>query len=514
MSSPLVSIDSLSKRYGDHLANDQVSLAINSGEIHALLGENGAGKSTLVKMLFGSVAPDEGQIYWQGEAVEITSPTVARGFGIAMVFQHFSLFPALNVAENIALAQPSSVSIADVRKSLKDISARWDVSLDLSCEVGSLSVGEQQRLEVIRALMVSPKLLIMDEPTSVLTPQEADRLFDLLRRLKQDGTAILYISHKLDEIMALADKVTVLRGGKVIDTLDPSASNPEKLAEMMVGKRVPSLRRNTAEKPVAAAPVMTVDCLSFTPPQGTVLTDISFNLYGGEILGIAGIAGNGQNTLLSVLSGEAQMHEKNSIRLNGAAIGHLGISERRALGIEAVPEQRLGHAAVGSMSLIENGFLTQGYGQKKTGGVVAKFASVLNHHPRQHAQFSQRIITEYDVRCHGDNPRADFLSGGNLQKFILGRSLLRTPKVAIIAQPTWGVDIGAATAIRQKLVDMARQGMAVLLISQDLDELMTLADRVAVLSGGCLTPPMASEDLTSSEIGLMMAGVSQHEAVG
>ena len=510
MSEPaaLLNARSICKRFGDFTANDAVSLTIAPGSIHALLGENGAGKSTFVKMLYGVMQPDEGEFIWQGDACRIISPKAARAMGIAMVFQHFSLFPALTVAENIALALDADRSPAQLRRDIIDAAQRWGLQIDPDHPVGALSVGEQQRVEILRCLLQDPKLLIMDEPTSVLTPQETTQLFTVLRRLADDGCAILYISHKLDEIMALADTATILRHGRNVGEVTPKKSSTRKMAEMMVGSSVDWIERrpddgsgNDADDGKA---LMKISGLN-RPAEShfaTALQSISMDIRHGEIIGIAGVSGNGQEELAEALSGEWRSGTADAISFESTAVGHLGPDARRRLGIETVPEERNGHAAVTAMSLADNTFLTR-YSRYAAGLSWIRRIFV---NPASAQDDAHKIVAENDVRTPHENPLASQLSGGNLQKFIMGRMLVSTPKLAIVNQPTWGVDVGAATAIRRALISLADNGCSIVLISQDLEEILSLAHRIGVLHEGRLSPLQDAARLTAEEIGLLMGG--------
>ena len=514
MTTPLLDARAISKHFGDFTANDAVDFSIEAGTIHALLGENGAGKSTFVKMLYGVLSPDQGAFYWHGDAVTITSPKAARAMGIAMVFQHFSLFPALTVAENIALALDDAPSLSELSNRISDASERWGLAIDPERPVGDLSVGEQQRVEILRCLLQDPKLLIMDEPTSVLTPQETVRLFDVLRRLANDGCAVLYISHKLDEIMALTSKATILRGGKNVGDVIPKESSTRAMAEMMVGDKVDWIERRTTASDENAQTIFSVTGLT-RPAASTFATplhDISFHVRKGEILGIAGISGNGQEELVEALTGEWRCPENHMITFNGTAIGQASPEDRRRLNIEMVPEERNGHAAIPDMSLVENTFLTH-YGRdhqdQQTG-----FWRRITRHPDQCAETAKTIIADHDVRTPHSNPMARQLSGGNLQKFIMGRSLITTPQLMIIAQPTWGVDVGAATMIRHNILALAADGCSIVLISQDLEEIFSLSTRIAVLNEGHLSTVHDAIDLSAEDVGLLMGGKSNTEYAG
>lgn len=492
----LLELDGLTKSYPGVRANDGVSFTIDKGEIHALLGENGAGKSTLVKTIYGLVRPDAGTMHMAGAAFAPDSPHAARASGVAMVFQHFSLFEALTVAENVALGMEKPPSMSELSKRILDVSHAYGLPLEPTRIVGDLSAGERQRVEIIRCLLQDPKLLIMDEPTSVLTPQEVEILFATLRQLSAEGTAILYISHKLEEIRTLCEGATILRGGKVVGNCNPRERSARELAELMVGATLHQTRR---PKRLQGDPVVRVRGLSLPPASafGPALRDVDFTLHAGEILGIGGVAGNGQEELLATLAGE-RPSAAGTVELDGEDISKLGPEARRALGVLSAPEERLGHAAVPDMSLTENAILT-GVTRKSLarGGFVNRAAAT---------EFAREIITKFDVRVPGPEVAARALSGGNLQKFVIGREVLQDPKVLIVNQPTWGVDASAASAIRQSLMDLAAKGAAIIVISQDLDELLEIADRFAALNEGRLAPPRSTFGLSVEEIGLMLGG--------
>ena len=496
MTQPLLSIQGVTKAYPGVVANDSVSFDIQPGEVHALLGENGAGKSTLVKMIYGLVKPDAGRMILHGAAYEPASPHAARNSGIAMVFQHFSLFEALNVAENVALGMENPPPMGTLAQRIREVSETYGLPLDPARLVGDLSAGERQRVEIIRCLLQDPNLLIMDEPTSVLTPQEVEILFETLRKLSAEGTAILYISHKLEEIRALCDAATVLRLGKVVGACTPREKSARELAEMMVGQLLHTPDRGAKEMGDVALAVSDLSVASQNP-FGTALKGISFEVRRGEVLGIGGVAGNGQDDLLAALSGEL-ITRPDTIRLGHQPVGGLGPNDRRRLGILCAPEERLGHAAAPDMSLTENALLTGAIreGLSKNG--------FLNWGKAR--DFAEKIIETFDVRTPGPGRAARSLSGGNLQKFVIGREILQRPEVLVVNQPTWGVDAAAAAAIRQALLDLASAGAAIIVISQDLDELMEVADRFAALNEGRMSAPRPTQGLTIDEIGLMMGG--------
>src|ERR1700736_2521516 len=497
---PLLQTVGLTKRYGDFLANDKIDIDIWPGQIHALLGENGAGKSTLVKAIYGLIQPSDGEMRWQGEKMTLSGPSEARARGIGMVFQHFSLFDNLTVAENVALGLDGKESFKDMSARLEEVSNVYGLPLDPKREVWQLSVGERQRIEIVRALMQNPKFLILDEPTAVLTPQEADQLFVVLGRLKSEGRAILYISHKLEEVKRLCDTATILRGGKKIATCNPQMETAASLARMMVGADIKAVKAAAGRQTTVPRLVVNDLCLEPHDPHGVRLEHISLELKGGEILGIAGVAGNGQDELFAALSGERRAQSPSAVVIDGQPAGHLSVTERRKRGAAFVPEERLGHGTAPRMKLSDNALLT---GHAASGmvnhGFIDKGATLA---------VVDRTTTAFDVRKAKRDPEAASLSGGNLQKFIVGREILREPGVLVVSQPTWGVDAGAAATIRQALLDLAARGTAVLVISQDLDELTEIADRIAVIFHGRLSPPLSAAEATRERLGLLMGGAS------
>jgi ABC-type uncharacterized transport system ATPase subunit len=498
--SPLLAVRGITKRFGSFTANDNITLGLSPGEIHALLGENGAGKSTLVKMLYGLLAPTEGEILWQGGPIKLPNPNAARALGIGMVFQHFSLFDNLTVAENIALVMPPSERLQDVPGKIEGISRAYGMGLEPNRPVWSLSAGERQRIEIARCLLQDPKVLILDEPTSVLTPQEAEKLFETLDRLKAEGRALLYISHHLEEVKRLCDRATILRLGKLVGTCDPRVETPRSLAALMVGSQIMEVRAAGAHE--LGKERLVVANLDAPSPSlhGVSLKGVSLAVKGGEVFGVAGVAGNGQSELFANLSGEILARRPDSILIDGAPVGTLGISERRKLNAGFVPEERNGHAAAPDFTLSENIVLT-GHGSNDL-----TQAGFINR-PAARAQ-SQKVIAAFDVRKSGADPLARTLSGGNLQKFVVGREILREPALLVINQPTWGVDALAAATIRQALLDLCARGAAVLIISQDLDELFEISDRIAVIHTGELSPALPARATTREEIGLLMAGMA------
>ncbi len=498
---PLLSLSGLTKAYPGVVANDHVSLEIAPGEVHALLGENGAGKSTLVKMIYGLVKPDSGTMQMNGAPFTPSEPRAARAAGVGMVFQHFSLFDALTVAENIALGMENAPKMSALSAQITAVSQTYGLPLSPERIVGDLSAGERQRVEIIRCLLQEPKLLIMDEPTSVLTPQEVEILFKTLRKLSAEGTAILYISHKLEEIRSLCDSATILRLGKVVGECIPRETTARQMAEMMVGKLLHTPTRAGQE---AGEVVLALTGLSAPAPNafGIALKEVALELRAGEVLGIGGVAGNGQDELLAALSGERPV-KAGMIAYRGVDIGPLGPVARRKLGLLAAPEERMGHAAAPDMSLTENAMLTGAQREGLDHGGFLDWPAA--------TRFANAVIERFDVRTAGPHAAARSLSGGNLQKFVIGREVMQRPDVFVVNQPTWGVDASAAAAIRQALLDLAKGGAAVIVISQDLDELMEISDRFAALNEGRLTPPRAAQGITVEEIGLMMGGAHDLE---
>ena len=486
----------ISKRYPAVLANDRISLQVNPGQIHAILGENGAGKSTLVKIIYGSVQPDQGDILFDGRPVHIRNPQQARQLGISMVFQHFSLFDTLSVAQNVWLGLDKSLPLAEVTRRIRDKAAAYGLDLEPERLVHTLSLGEMQRVEIIRALLCEPRLLILDEPTSVLTPQAVDKLFAVLRQLVAEGCSILYISHKLHEIRALCTHCTVLRGGKVTGECDPREQTNASLSQMMIGSEPPALVHSERS---AGQLVLDVRQLSLSrlDPFGTSLTAIDLQVHQGEIVGIAGVSGNGQRELLYALSGEDTRSNSDSIRLGGHAVGNQGPVRRRSLGLHFVPDERLGRAAVPGLSLAHNLLLTRSEAISHSGWINMTAL----------AAQAQSIIARYQVKAGGPGAAAQSLSGGNLQKFIVGREIDAAPALLIVSQPTWGVDVGAAAQIRVALVALRDAGCAVLVVSEELDELFELSDRMHVMAQGRLSPSLSRAQATVVRIGSWMSGL-------
>jgi simple sugar transport system ATP-binding protein len=472
---------------------------VKPGEIHAVLGENGAGKSTLMKIIYGVTHPTEGRISWEGRQVAVESPAHARDLGIGMVFQHFSLFETLTVAENVALALPGKPELGELARRIESVSEKYGLPVDPRRHVHALSVGERQRVEIIRCLLQNPRLLIMDEPTSVLTPQAVRKLFETLRQLSAEGCSILYISHKLDEIRELCHSATVLRGGKVTGHCIPAEETPQSMAAMMIGKELPRCEHGAAHQTEEIRLRLAGHSHASDDPFCTDLQDVHMDVRAGEIVGIAGVSGNGQQELQRALSGEEPLGERFPVQICGSEAGRLSPSRRRALGMAVVPEERLGRGAVPGMSLTDNAILTAARTQGLLAGGFLRFGAA--------RAFAQTCIDKFDVRCGGAGAAAKSLSGGNLQKFIMGREILQAPKLLVCAQPTWGVDVGAAAFIRQSLIDLRNAGCAVLVVSEELDELFEICDRIAVIAKGRLSPTRPAAETTVEDIGVWMSGM-------
>jgi general nucleoside transport system ATP-binding protein len=488
----------ITKRYPSVVANDDVSLTVMPGEIHAVLGENGAGKSTLMKIIFGAVRPDAGEILWNGQPVTVRNPKEARDLGVAMVFQHFSLFDTLTVAENVSLGLDGSMPLDALTRRIREKADEYGLELDPLRPVHTLSVGERQRVEIVRALLTDPKLLILDEPTSVLTPQAVERLFVTLRKLAATGCSLLYISHKLDEIRTLCTQCTVLRGGKLTGVVDPRGETTAGLSRLMIGSEPPRLEHRPVQR---GQTVMQLASLSLAKEDqfGVTLEDVSLQVDAGEVLGIAGVSGNGQQELLAALSGEDPRSDPQAVRLFGEGIGALDPHERRERGLHFVPEERLGRGAVPALSLAQNMLLTRaGRDTVGTGGWI-------NH--RRVNELAKGIIDRFKVKAGGVDAAAKSLSGGNLQKFIVGREIDAKPKMLIVAQPTWGVDVGASAQIRAAILKLRDEGCAVLVISEELDELFEISDRLQVIANGRLSPSIDTAKATREQIGEWMSGL-------
>jgi simple sugar transport system ATP-binding protein len=499
MTHPRLQLIGITKSYPGVVANSDVALTVMPGEIHAVLGENGAGKSTLMKIIYGSVKPDSGEMLLNGQLMNIRNPKEARANGISMVFQHFNLFDTMTVAENVWLGLTRS-SLDQVVASIVAKAQEYGLDVDPARPVHTLSVGEMQRVEIIRALLTRPELLILDEPTSVLTPQAVEKLFVVLRTLAAEGCSILYISHKLHEIRELCSACTVLRGGKVTGVCNPSQESNASLSRLMIGAEPPQLEHRPQK---AGAPVLTVKALHLAREDqfGVDIDGIDLQVCAGEVVGIAGVSGNGQKELLYALSGEDCRAPKGSVTIGTSDVSAMHPGDRRKRGLHFVPEERLGRGAVPTLSLAHNLLLT------RTGSIAWRrfFGGWIR--VRQLEEHATRIIQAFNVKAGGARAVARSLSGGNLQKFIVGREIDAKPELFIVSQPTWGVDVGAAAQIRGEILALRDAGCAVLVVSEELEELFEVSDRLHVIARGRLSPAIAVAEATVEKIGEWMSGL-------
>jgi ABC-type uncharacterized transport system ATPase subunit len=492
------------KRFPGVVAVNHVDFEVNAGEIHALLGENGAGKSTLMKMLYGFYTPDEGRIVLNNHEVKIRSPQDAIRHGIGMVHQHFMLVPSLTVAENVALGMKSSrgwrLDLDRVAKRIQELSESYNLKVDPHIPIWQLAVGEQQRVEIVRALYKGAELLILDEPTAVLTPLEVEDFFTILRKLAEDGRAIIFISHKLHEVLAISQRITVLRDGQRVDTISTNAATRLKLAELMVGRQV-ILEYERAD--VTSQPEqLTLINVSAINDRGSMgLRDVSLSVCGGEIVGVAGVSGNGQSELAQVISG-LRPAQNGTIRVSGKEVTRSTPTTLNALGLAYIPEERMIDGVIKEFTVAEN-FVLQDHGRKPyaRGGLFLNFRVI--------AKTCLDAVHRYEIKTPGTDVPIKQLSGGNIQKLILARELSRQPKVLIAAQPTRGVDIGASQYIHLRLLEERSKGTAILLISEDLDEILALSDRIAVMYEGRIVGIIPREAVDMRQLGAMMAGASE-----
>lgn len=503
MNTPVLEISGVSKRFGQTLANDDISLCLGKGEIVALLGENGAGKTTLMSILFGHYVPDAGRVRVDGRDLPPGTPRAAIRAGIGMVHQHFSLAPNLTVLENVTTGTESLWSLrsrwTQARARLLSIAERFGLKVDPDARLGDLSVGEQQRVEILKALYNDARILVLDEPTAVLTQIEAERLFATLKDMAAQGLSLIFISHKLDEVMSTADRIVVLRGGRHVAERLAAETSKAELAELMVGRTV----TRPVREPSTPGDIV-LEAAAVTVRVGGVdrLKAIDFRLRAGEVLGIIGVSGNGQASLAQLLSGTLAK-TSGDLLLFGQAVGALSVADVVAQGIGRIPEDRNKDGVIGEMAIWENVVLERLADFSKNGLVQRASGKAL----------AQRVIDQFDVRGGSPASRIRLLSGGNMQKLILGRNLINRPRILLAAQPARGLDEGAVAAVHERILEARRQGTAVLLISEDLDEVMALADRIQAIVGGRLSPPIPAEEASARRLGLMMSGEWEKEVV-
>jgi len=496
----------VTKTFPGVLANDRVCFDIHQGEVHALLGENGAGKSTLMRQLYGLYKPDDGEIKINGKVVSFNSPADAIAAGIGMIHQHFMLVPTFSVAENVALGLKSTreplKDLDKVSNRINELSKLYGLKVDPSAYVWQLSVGEQQRVEIIKALYRGASLIILDEPTAVLTPQEVDDLFNTLRQMAEDGHSLVFISHKLNEVLAISQRVTVLRDGRVIGTRNTNEVTKNELVKMMVGREV----RPLAPQPLKPGPVcLEIKGLKAMGDRGTeALRGIDLEIHSGEIVGLAGVSGNGQRELAECLAGVRKV-SAGSILLDGMDATSMDVKERVDAGLAYIPEERMRDGAIREFSVEENIFLHDHASPRFTHGMFLDFTRMKD--------FASSLVRSFSVKTPSLDTPIKNLSGGNIQKLIMARELSRQPKLLLAAQPTRGVDIGATEYIHQRLLQQREEGTAILLISEDLDEIIELSDRIAVLYEGRIMGIVERDQATQEQIGLMMAGIMMNEAM-
>tara|TARA_B100000287_G_scaffold386512_2_gene394415 strand:+ start:456 stop:1982 length:1527 start_codon:yes stop_codon:yes gene_type:complete len=500
----LLEMKGVTKRFPGVVANNNVDLDVRYGEVHTLLGENGAGKSTLVKILFGLYQADEGEILLRGEPINIDSPSAAIDSRVGMIHQHFMLVPPLTVCENVALGIPSKrrpfTDLETVADRISSISNEHGLAVDPSVKVEHLSVGEQQRVEIIKALYRDAELLVLDEPTAVLTPKEVEDLFIILRRMADSGKGLIFISHKLREVMSLSDRITVLRDGEVVGETTPSETNRQELAQMMVGRDV-RLAPDLPETKLGEKRLAVSDLTVAGDNETVAVNKVSFEIYEGEILGIAGVSGNGQRELAEAIAGLREIQEGGNIELDGSDVSDCSTNERRKRGLGFIPEERIPDGAIPDFTVSENLVLVNHGDEAYTKRGFFSFEAIKNN--------NTELVNDFDVKTPSIETPTSSLSGGNIQKVILARELSAKPNFLLACQPTRGVDIGAAEYIHNRLIEQRKLGTATLLISEDLDEVIGLSDRIAVMYEGEIIAIVSGEDAERNKIGLLMAGVKE-----
>lgn len=502
----VIEMRDITKQFGDFKANDNINLQIKKGEIHALLGENGAGKSTLMNVLSGLLQPTSGQIYMDGKPVDFSGPTDASRRGIGMVHQHFMLVDAFTVTENIILGdEPAKVGILDKKvaaQDIKKISKQYGMEVNPKALISNISVGMQQRVEILKTLYRGANILIFDEPTAVLTPQEIDDLILTMKELVKEGKSIIIITHKLDEIKKVADRCTVIRRGKSIDTVTVKDVSSQQLADLMVGRSVSFKTEKEAAHP--KQPVLEINDLVVKESRGLeAVKKLSLEVRAGEVLGIAGIDGNGQTELIQAITG-LRKSESGTVKIAGKDVTNLKPRQITETGVGHVPEDRHKYGLVLEMSLADNIALQSYYHEpfSKTGVLNRKYID----------EYARKLIAEYDVRTTGENAAAASLSGGNQQKAIIAREMDRNPELLIVSQPTRGLDVGAIEYIHKRLIEQRNAGKAVLVVSFELDEILNVSDRIAVIHAGQIVGIVDPKETSENELGLLMAGYSLEEA--
>ena len=495
----LLKVEKITKKFGDFYANDQISFEVKKSEVLAILGENGAGKTTLMNILFGHYTPDAGNVNFEGNAIEFGNTNNAIKLGIGMVHQHFTLAENLTVLENIIIGRQSIFSLSlpkrQARVKILELSKKFGLPIDPDELVANLSVSEKQRIEILKTLFLDCKLLILDEPTAALTPQETDALFSTIRNMIETGLSVILISHKLNEILAVSDRIMVLRNGSSVGEIDTNSADREKIAEMIVGKKIDYPQKKKIPR---KSKVLSLVDVSYNKTDAPNLSKVNLDLYGGQILGIAGVAGNGQTTLAKILSGHFKPTQ-GKIVFEEAKSVHASPKSFMDLGVAYIPEDRNSDGIVGDMEIWENAIMTEMDDSylRNSLGIINKKTSF---------DRSKNLCETYDVRMQSIRQRSRLLSGGNVQKLLLGRWLMRKPKIIIACQPTRGLDEGAIASIQNLLLKAQQNGSAIILISEDLDELLTMSDDISVMYKGMLSDPTETSSTDKLSIGLRMAG--------